>query len=82
VARFTQAGLRWISVWPPEVEMKRCRLNEHQIIGILKEHEAGESVVDLFCAAARDFFHQQVRPCVRTSASSVGQAKSAPEGAS
>ncbi|GLS87573.1 hypothetical protein GCM10010873_25470 [Cypionkella aquatica] len=32
---------------PKEPEMKRSRFTEDQIIGILKEHEAGISVADL-----------------------------------
>lgn len=34
-------------------EMKRSRFTEEQIIGILKEHEAGVSVADLWRPASR-----------------------------
>lgn len=39
--------LKFVLAPPKDQDMKRSRFSEEQIIGILKEHEAGVSVADL-----------------------------------
>jgi putative transposase len=39
--------LKFVLAQPEDENMKRSRFSEEQIIGILKEHEAGVSVADL-----------------------------------
>jgi Transposase len=39
--------LKFVLAQPEDQNMKRSRFTEEQIIGILKEHEAGISVADL-----------------------------------
>jgi len=39
--------LKFVLAQPEDQNMKRSRFSEEQIIGVLKEHEAGVSVADL-----------------------------------
>ncbi len=47
LAPWAQSGLKFVLASSEDQSMKRSRPSEEQIIRILKEHEAGVSVVDL-----------------------------------